>query len=140
MLEAVAAVLQLPNDPKFVFRDDELAYWHLIWTLKDKNLKSSGPLPLQDDMRAKWRTCSSFKSGCFHTIWRNIDPHAGAGSICDGFPSARGGGPPPAMPFLDEIAPTIMSPSSSVGEIVALASVGMFSDPEKAGDLSTAGS
>jgi hypothetical protein len=40
MFEAVASVLSFPNDPNLVFSDDELAYWHLIWTLNDKDLKS----------------------------------------------------------------------------------------------------
>jgi hypothetical protein len=31
---------ELPNDPNLVFSEDGLAYWHLIWTLNDENLKS----------------------------------------------------------------------------------------------------
>ena len=129
MLEAFRAVLRFENNEHFVFRDNELAYWLLMYNPK---MHWNADLPLQDAMRARWAYNyeSQIKTlnlglldarahGLFNDAYANADARANV---------------PVVMPFFDEVLRAIISPSTTTADAMSMVSSAIL-DPAKMGDL-----
>ena len=117
------------NNEHFVFRDNELAYWLLMYNPK---MHWNADLPLQDAMRARWAYNyeSQIKTlnlglldarahGLFNDAYANADARANV---------------PVVMPFFDEVLRAIISPSTTTADAISMVSSAIL-DPAKMGDL-----
>lgn len=129
MLEALRTILRFENDEHCLFRDDELAFWLLMYEPKTH---WNADLPLQDAMRARWayNYASVIKTlnselldvrahGLFNDAYANDDARANA---------------PVVMPFFDEVMRVIISPSTTTADAIKMVS-SAIPDPAKMGDL-----
>lgn len=129
MLEAFRALLRFEDDKNFVFRDDELAFWLLMYT---SEMHWSVDLSVQDAMRARWafNYQSQIKTlnlclmdlraqGLFENVYANSDARANL---------------PVVMPFFDDVLNAITSPSTTTADAINMVS-SAISDQKKMGDL-----
>ena len=112
MLDAFRALLRIENDPHYVFRDDELAFWLLM---ADVSMHWHGDLPHNDAARATWavhyqqyiRLLQKFIAQAREETHPELYLTDDAATNL-----------PAVMPFCDEIARLITHPSTSVPEVV----------------------
>ena len=129
MLDALRAVLRVRNDERFVFREDELAYWLLMY---DSQMNWNADLPTRDAMRAGWaRACEAEFQFLAYAL---RDTHA------RGLPENVYAGAEvrtkilSLTPFLDEVVRVIVSPSATAADAVSLV-CSALPNPKKMGDL-----
>jgi len=129
MLDAFRAVLRFENSEHFVFRDDELAYWLLMY---DSKMNWNSDVPTCDAMRARWARTYEFQVRTLADALRDIRT---SGLLGDAYANADARANVPAvMPFFDEVVRVIMSPSTTTSDAVKVVS-SELSDPKKMGDL-----
>ena len=129
MLDAFRAVLRFENDEHFVFRDDELVYWLLMY---DSKMNWSADLPTRDAMRARWARTYEAQ---VRTLAEALSDIRARGFPEDAYANADARANVPAvMPFFDEIVRIIISPSMTTGDVLGLV-CSALSDPKKMGDL-----
>lgn len=129
MLDAVRAVLRFENNEHFVFRDDELAYWLLMY---DSKMNWNPDLPTRDAMRARWALTYEFQ---VRTLIRALTEIRTRGFLEDAYANADArANVPGVMPYFDEIVRVIISPPMTTQDVLGLV-CSALSDPKKIGDL-----
>jgi hypothetical protein len=129
MLEAFRAILRFENNEHFVFRDDELAYWLLMYNSK---MHWNADLPRRDAMRARW--AFNYESQ-IKTLNLGLLDFRAHGLLNDAYANADArANVPVVMPFFDEVMRAIISPFTTTASAINMVS-SAISDPEKLGDL-----
>jgi hypothetical protein len=107
MLDAFRALLRFPDSERFVFRDDEVAFWLLM---ANKKMHWHKDLPDRDAGRARWAVTYEYalRDLCEALAQRHSanlsDPYATDDARTN---------VPAVMPFFDEIARLLVSPTTS---------------------------
>ena len=127
MLDAFRALLRF--DEHFVFRDDELAYWLFM---SDSKSNWIADLPIRDAMRARWARI--YESQVL-TLVRRIEEIRANGLPDTAYTNADAQTNIPfVMPFFDEVASLLISPTSKTLDAIKLACTAL-ADPHKMGNL-----
>ena len=129
MLEALRAVLRFENDEHFLFRDNELSFWLLMYNNK---MHWNADLPLKDAMRARWAYNYASVIKTVNSELLDVRAH---GLLNDAYANddARANAPV-VMPFFDEVMRAIISPSTTTADALKMVS-SAIPDPAKMGDL-----
>lgn len=129
MLDVFRAVLRFENDEHFIFRDDELAYWLLMY---DPKMRWNADVPRGDSMRARWAHIYESQVQIFADVLSDIRVR---GFREDAYANDDARTNVPAvMPFLDEVVRVIISPAMPMDHAIDLV-CSALSDPKKMGDL-----